>query len=396
MSLSSIDLLRLTCLSLSGNLLRSVLTTVGVFMGVAAVSATLQVGNISRAVIAKQLAEREAPRVGIFMWGDTSLKLEDMEFLRHRLKGVQAISAANWFDFNDNKVKFQAKEAESNKQAVSQDYLLTSGRRLKAGRFFSPSDFADYRPVVVIDKVLSSLLFKGNMEPVGQRIYVNRRPYIVIGVIEESKQHSLGKPTGEILVSMSLYKAITGSQRIESILVRPDNLKDIKEDIKGMQKQAKKVLKQRFPKAKFYVGNNVQEILEQQETLELTSRALLAVGIISLLVGGVGIANITIAAVIERTPEIGLRRAIGATQRDILLQFILEAVILSLAGGIAAIVTVHGLTVVVADVFKLPYKFESNTAALALGAALAVGVGAGFFPALRASQLDPVKALRQG
>ena len=361
-------------------------------MGVAAVSATLQVGNISRAVIAKQLAERTAPQVGIFMFGDTSLKLEDMEFLRHRLKGIQAISAANWFDIN-NKVIFQAEEAESSGYAVSQDYLLTSGRRLMAGagRFFSPSDFADYRPVVVIDKVLATQLFKGDMEPVGKRIYVNRRPYIVIGVIK-SKQNSSEKPTGEILVSMSLYKAMTGSQRIGQIAVRPYNLKDIK----GMQKQAKKVLKQRFPKANVVVRNNVQEILEQQETLELTSLALLAVGVISLLVGGVGIANITIAAVIERTPEIGLRRAIGATQRDILLQFILEAVIMSLAGGIAAIVTVHGLTVVVADVFKLPYKFNSNTAALALGSALAVGVGAGFLPALRASQLDPVKALRQG
>ncbi|MEZ2232743.1 ABC transporter permease [Microcoleus sp.] len=390
MSLSPVDLLRLTCLSLSGNLLRSVLTTVGVFMGVAAVSATLQVGNISRAVIAKQLAERTAPRVGISMSGDRGLKLEDMEFLRHRLKGVQAISAANGFDIN-NKVIFQAEKAESSGRAVSQDYLLTSGRRLRAGRFFSPSDFANYRPVVVIDKLLATQLFKGGIKPVGQRIYVNRRPYIVIGVME-SKQDFSEKPTNLILVSMSVAKAITGSQRIGGIYVRPYNLKDIT----GMEKQAKKVLKQRFPKAEVYTRNNVKEILEQQETLKLTSQGLLAVGVISLLVGGVGIANITIAAVIERTPEIGLRRAIGATQRDILLQFILEAVIMSLAGGIAAIVTVHGLTVVVADVFKLPYKFESNTAALALGSALAVGVGAGFLPALRASQLDPVKALRQG
>ncbi|CBN56840.1 Macrolide specific ABC-type transporter,ATP-binding protein (fragment) [Kamptonema sp. PCC 6506] len=229
------------------------------------------------------------------------------------------------------------------------------------------------------------------MKSVGQRIYADRRPYIVVGVIE-SKQGISGEPKGEMLVSMSLYKAMTGSQRIQSISVRPYNLKDIKE----MEKQAKKVLKQRFPEGDVYVWNNVRKILEQQETLELASRGLLAVGVISLLVGGVGIANITIAAVTERTPEIGLRRAIGATQHDIMLQFILEAVILSLVGGIAAIVMVHGLTTVVADVFKLPYKFDSNTAALALGSALAVGVGAGFLPALRASQLDPVKALRQG
>ena len=357
-------------------------------MGVAAVSATLQVGNISHAVIAKKLAEREAPQIRIGMGGEVGLKLEDMDFLRHRLKGIRAISAAIWLGSN-KKVIFQAVDAKPNIFAVSQDHLLTSGRRLIKGRFFFPNDFASYRPVVVIDEMLATQLFKGGKKPLRQRIYAEGRPYIVIGVME-SKQDNFGESTGQMLVSMSVYKAMTGSQRIGRILVRPYNFKDIK----GMEKQAKKVFQQRFPKAEIYVWNNVKEILEQQETLEMVSRALLAVGVISLLVGGVGIANITIASVMERTPEIGLRRAIGATQRDIMLQFILEAVILSLVGGIVAIVTVHGLTLVVADVFKLPYKFDSNTAALALGSALAVGVGAGFFPALRASQLDPVKALR--
>ena len=132
----------------------------------------------------------------------------------------------------------------------------------------------------------------------------------------------------------------------------------------------------------------------QQQILQMTSLALSSVGVISLLVGGVGIANITIAAVVERTSEIGLRRAIGATQREIMLQFILEAALSSLIGGTFALVTVHGLTVVVAKTFTLPYEFEMSTAALSLGSALLVGVGAGFIPALRASKLDPVKALR--
>jgi putative ABC transport system permease protein len=360
-------------------------------MGVAAVSATLQVGNISREVIAKQLAEKEAPQISMSVWGESlGLKLEDMEFLQQRLKGIQAISASNFFRYNQKAI-FQSEEAKSNIFAVSQDHLLTSGRRLISGRFFSPNDFLNYRPVVIIDEVLAAQLFKGGREPVGQRIFTDRRPYIVVGVME-SKQDIFDELTGQMLVSMSVYKAITGNQRIHRILVRPNNIKDIK----LIENQAKKVLKQRFPKADIYIQNNIKEILQQQETLELTSRGLLAVGVISLLVGGVGIANITIAAVTERTPEIGLRRAIGATQRDIMLQFILEAVILSLVGGIIAIITVHGLTLVVADVFKLPYKFDSNTAVLALGSALAVGVGAGFLPALRASQLDPVKALRAG
>ncbi|WP_375514454.1 ABC transporter permease [uncultured Nostoc sp.] len=122
--------------------------------------------------------------------------------------------------------------------------------------------------------------------------------------------------------------------------------------------------------------------------------ALAAVGVISLLVGGVGIANITIATVAERTSEIGLKLAIGATKQDIMLQFILEAAVLSLLGGTVALMTVHGLTLVVVSTFDLPYQFESSTATLSLGSALLVRVGASFLPALCASQLNPVTALR--
>ncbi|MGL5083330.1 MAG: ABC transporter permease, partial [Microcoleaceae cyanobacterium] len=138
----------------------------------------------------------------------------------------------------------------------------------------------------------------------------------------------------------------------------------------------------------------VEDILTQQKTLESVSKALLVVGAIALLVGGVGIANITIASVIERTPEIGLRRAIGATQFDVMLQFILEAAILSLVGGVVAVATVHGATTAIAKQFELPYEFDRRTTLIALGSAVLVGVSAGFIPALRASQLDPVKALR--
>jgi putative ABC transport system permease protein len=358
-------------------------------MGVAAVSATLQVGSISRAVIAEQLAQREAPQVFIGLWGvrDKEPKLEDMEFLRQQLEGWQAISAINWI--GSSQTLFQGEEAEPFMLAVSPDYLLTTGRRVLLGRPFTAADFDNYRPVVVIDQFLADKLFKGQ-EPIGQLIFSEQRPFLVVGVIETKFNSDGDEPKGNLLLPLSTYSAMTGSQRIDSISVRPNNLKDMK----NLEEQAKQLLKQHFTGSDFYAGNNVEEILKQKETLELASRGLTAVGIISLLIGGVGIANITIAAVIERTSEIGLRRAIGAKRRDILLQFILEAVILSLVGGTAAIATVHGLTVVVADTFKLPYKFESRTAALSLSSALLVGVGAGFLPALRASQLDPVKALR--
>lgn len=391
MGISPFDLLALTCRSLGGNPMRSALTTFGVFMGVAAVNATLQVGSISRAVIAQQLAKRGAPQVSIYPQWEAGkqfaqLKLEDMEFLRQRLLGLRAISAFNWA--GDTQTVFQDKESNPPMSPVSQDFLLTSGKSLVTGRFFTAADFASYQPVAVIDQILANQLFQGQ-DPVGQRIYAGQRPYTVVGVVE-TKLDENAPPQGQLLVPMSVYNALIGNRDIGSIQMRPYQL----EDVENLSNQAEQLLKQRFPGQNFLVWNNVEDILQQQQTLELASQGLTVVGLIALLVGGVGIANITIASVTERTREIGLRRALGATQSEIMLQFILEAVLLSLLGGTAALGAVHGLTVVVTDTFKLPYQFEGKTAALALGSALLVGVGAGFPPALRASQLDPVKALR--
>ncbi len=392
MSLSSLSLIKLSCSSLLGNPVRSFLSGIGVFMGVAAVSATLQVGSISSAVISQQLAERDAPRIVIFpMWNpitktSANLSLDDLKTLKKQLKGLKSISGMNWMD--TSQVVFQNQEANPSVRATTIDFLNTSGRKLIAGRSFTTNDFETYQPVIIIDKVLGDKLFD-EIKPIGKTIYLDFRPYIVIGIIE-SQAIQQEEPKGEIYLPMAIYSAITGEKNINNLWLRPYKI----EDLEPMGKQAEKILEQRFPGYKFFAPNTVRRILEQQKTLDSVSKALLVVGAIALIVGGVGIANITIASVIERTPEIGLRRAVGATQLDIMLQFILEAAILSLIGGTIAIITVHGATVVVAKQFKLPYKFENRTAILALSSAILVGVGAGFFPALRASQLDPVKALK--
>ncbi|MEC4985617.1 MAG: ABC transporter permease, partial [Oscillatoria sp. PMC 1076.18] len=381
-------------LSLRGNPLRSALTTLGVFMGVAAVTATMQVGNISKAVIAKQLAERDAPQVGLYpkynsVTGDrVELQSEDIELLQKRLPQVQAISSRQWI-WGEAEVLFLDRTATPEQIAVSQEFLLTSGRSLLSGRFFSEADFTNFRPVVVIDTILAEKLFLDE-DPVGQRIYSDNKPYVVIGVIESKLEDAEEEPSGLLLMTLATYNALTGRNYVGVLTLRPKSIADLT----TLEEQAKLIVEQRYPGYEFWSFSNVGDVIEQQETLRWVSLSLLVVGGIALLVGGVGIANITIAAVMERTPEIGLRRALGATRRDIMLQFILEAVLLSLVGGVGAIATVHGITVVVTDTFALPYEFNRQTTTLALGSALLVGVGASFFPALRASKLDPVKALR--
>lgn len=392
MSLAVRDLLVLTLRSLTSNPLRSLLTTVGIFMGVASVSATLNVGTISRAVIARQLANQEAPQITTFPdWTgfDSRIRLSqsDITYLQQRLSGVEVISGIQWL--GPISVLFRDRDARPQVVAISQAYLQTSGNHLQSGRFLTSADFASFRPVALIDQVVGQTLFKGE-SPIGQQIYLNRQPLTVVGVIERKVDADSINQAGMVFISLAFQGAMSGDRAMDALKIRPQRL----EVLNRVSDEAEQLLEQRYPGRQFYMRNNVEDILRQQETLTLASRALAAVGIVSLLVGGVGIANIMIAAVTERTAEIGIRRAIGATQGEIMTQFILEAALLSIVGGSMAIASVHGLTLLVAKQFDLPYRFDLQTTSLSMGSALLVGLGASFLPALRASRLNPVEALR--
>ncbi len=195
MGISSLDLLALTYNSLRSNPLRSILTMLGVFMGVASVNATLNIGSISRSVMEQQLAEREAPQLSIRFWKKDGrrLELEDMEFLQQRMTDLQGISAH--IRFYRGNVIFQDKRSWLFINAVSQDYLLTSGESLLQGRFFNADDFANYQPLVVIDEFLAEELFEGQ-DPIGQRIYAGGKPYNVIGVVETKLKSEDDRPRG--------------------------------------------------------------------------------------------------------------------------------------------------------------------------------------------------------
>ncbi|BAY82851.1 hypothetical protein NIES267_23360 [Calothrix parasitica NIES-267] len=388
--LSPKDLIILSCKSLIANKVRSALTTLGVFMGVAAVNSTLQVGDISRAVLARELIKRGTPHVQVSVWSTEGKQasLSEMNYLGKNISNMIAISGKN--DLREqNKVFYQGEEAEPNQLAVTEYYLQATGKKLLKGRFFNTKDFLQYRAVIVIDEDLADKFFK-NQNSLGQKLLTDGRLYTVVGVIETQTSFGM-EPKGSLLLPISRYIATTGIDSIQTISILPRN-PDKMEELKGIAQQ---LLQKRLPDAEVYAYSNIEDILAGQQILGIASQALTLLSGISLVISGVGITNITIAAVIERTAEIGLRRAIGATKYEILWQFIIEAAILSLVGGITAITTVHGITTVVTMVFNLPYEFEIKTVSFSLGSALFVGVGAAFIPSLRASKLDPVKALRQ-
>ncbi|NEZ62711.1 ABC transporter permease [Leptolyngbyaceae cyanobacterium CCMR0082] len=386
------DLLFMTWRSLTNQWLRSGLTTFGVFMGVGAVSATLNIQTITREQIDLKLAQRDRPFVSPWVYARNGPQPElDEAFQKALTNSITEIRSVSSISnvYNINHVQYEANEAEVNARSVSLNYLDTTGRQMLQGRFFDPGDVEQYRPVAIIDEQLAVGLFQ-EKSPLNKAVYANGNRFIVIGVME-SKSNSEWGTGGELWMTETFATVLSGGYRWDSLQISSHSLTQIGD----LSEAVEAFLQQSFPQAEVHVWSNADDLLEDLEVQKIASAALTAVGLIALVIGGVGIANITVAAVLERTKEIGIRRAIGASKLEVMSQFILEAVILSLLGGAVAVATVHGLTQAATTiVIEAPYRFSSRNAALSMGAAVVVGVGASFIPALRATQVDIVKALR--
>ncbi|NET10581.1 MAG: ABC transporter permease, partial [Symploca sp. SIO2B6] len=224
MSLTPPDLIRFAYLSLKGNPVRSLLSTVGVFMGVLAVSATLEARNLGQAYLAKQLSQQDAPQIFVYSIRPSNglerirLRPSDVSLLRQRLLGWQAIGAQRWVGGSEN-VLFEGQEAPGFLIAVSPNHLETSGRQLLSGRFFTPTDIEKYRAVVVIDAWLENELFAGE-SAIGQQIHVANNSYQVIGVINFLNGNR-EEPRGDVMMSLAMATAIRGQDIVGRINIRP-------------------------------------------------------------------------------------------------------------------------------------------------------------------------------
>jgi putative ABC transport system permease protein len=399
MGISGIDLLTQTFRALSANPVRSGLTMLGVFMGVGALNATLNITAIADARIQAKLAERDRPYVSPFLnsqgefSAEMTLTSEDEIALKQNIALIRSMSSLSQIS-SIRFVQYQGNKADQVEAVgISPTYLVTTGRKILQGRFFKPVDFAQYQPVAIIDQTLASTLFQ-DKPSLNQAIYTDNTRMIVVGVIEsKAAGQDMGKKSGQLWLPLSFASTIsTDLNHNRTLQISAHHL----EDIPTLKEKVKQVLSQRHPQATVETSDNTADLLVEQDLQRTASRALAGVGLIALSIGGVGIANITVASVLERIKEIGIRRALGATQSDVMIQFIFEAVLLSVVGGSLAIISVHGLTQTVTTVFvQGPYRFSMQNAGLSMAAAIAVGVGASFFPALKATQIDVVSALRR-
>jgi len=406
-----LDLLQMAVFALRGNWLRSLLTALGVIIGIAAVIVMVAIGGGTRAELDRLITGLGANRIDIApnlsrvggavqdLGSLFTLSSSDVEALREQIPEIAAISGvlqgrttlvhgdANW---------------TTSWYGVDADYFGISHATLAEGELWTPEAAAGALPEVVIGATVRHKLF-AETEALGQTIRIGSTEYRVVGVLAP-KGIGMG---GNDLDDGIWVPLDTGRRRLLGRLgLPPQRLMNIvlgvarAEDLAYVEAEAARVLREQHRLLPgmaddFQVRNLTQIVSTRHQTTELMSVLLAVVAGVSLLVGGIGIMNIMLVSVTERTREIGLRLAIGATPRDIRRQFLAEAVVLSVGGGLLGIALGLALTELTLRLSELPIALGSHTVLLAAVVAVGTGLFFGYYPAHRAARLDPIEALRQ-
>jgi ABC-type antimicrobial peptide transport system, permease component len=388
--------------ALRRNKLRSVLTALGMIIGVGAVIAMVSMGNGAKAQVEAQIAGLGQNVISIFPgsmtsgglrggWGSAStLSVDDAEAIKREIPGAIGVSV----EVRDRQqVMANGLNWNTSVSGVSPDYLDVRAWPLADGEFFSDNDVRTTAKVCVIGKTIADQLFAGT-DPIGQNIRVRNIPMRVIGVLGSKGFNFFGQDQDDVLLVpyTTAMKRVTRRDRINSILVQAPS----QESMERVQEEVTALLQQRRQgrEPDFTVRNQL-EIAEVATASSKTMTALLAgIAFVSLVVGGIGIMNIMLVSVTERTREIGIRLAVGAHGKDVLMQFLTEAVVLSVLGGALGILLGIGTAQGLAIWKGWPVEISTASVVVAFFFSAAVGIFFGFYPARKAAQLDPIDALR--
>jgi len=403
MSITAI--IRIALRSLLRNKTRTFLTMLGIIIGVAAVITMLAIGQGAKKIIDDQISSMGTNVLTISSnWGSnrstarseagtgTLLKIEDVTAIREQVQGVRYASAVvrSW-----GQLKYGSQNWRTQVMGVDVDYFYIRDYQTEAGTIFNSNQVRSGMKVAVIGKTVATNLF-GDEDPIDKVIRVRNVPVKVVGVLKSKGQNVMGNDQDDIIIApytMVLTRFMGDRRPMMMINVSAES----KDMIPNVQQDIINLLQQRHRDATsedFWVRSQT-DIAETSESVSNTLTILLAsIAGISLLVGGIGIMNIMLVSVTERIKEIGIRMAVGARKRDVLLQFIIEAISISLLGGIIGIVLGYIAANVVGHTQNWTVSVNGWSVVLAVGFSCAIGIFFGWYPAKKAANLNLIDALR--
>ena len=393
--------LLLSLRAITRNVLRSFLTILGVVIGVAAVITMVTLGKGATRSVSDQISSmgsnllmlRPGQRFGPGADVAPNFKLADVEAIRTQITSIDAVAPVASLSVT---AVYQARNWSTIVNGSTNDYFRAGNWEIVSGREFSETEERSGRAVCVIGETVRSNLF-GTQNPVGSDIRIKQFSCEVVGLLKAKGQSAMGSDQDDTVVMplRTVQRRLTGTQDVSRLTVA------VREgaSIDAAKEQLVLLMRERRNIAENEDDNfRVMDTRQIAETLTGTTRILTmllgAVAAVSLLVGGIGIMNIMLVSVTERTREIGIRLAIGALEREVLLQFLIEAVVLASLGGLIGLALAAGASMTIARMMGIPYLFGPLTNLLSFLFSAAIGVIFGFFPARRAARLDPIDALR--
>ena len=396
-----LNTLLLALRSIRRNLLRSFLTILGIVIGVSAVITMVTLGNGATLAVQNQISSlgtnllqiRPGQRMGPGGGGGPSFKEADAEAIANQIGGIASVAPESR---SGGTLVANGKNGSSSIFGSTNEWLTTGNWTLSEGRAFSDGELRAGGAVCIIGSTIQRELF-GGLPVTGSQLRVRQISCEVVGVLASKGQGSFGNDQDDLVLLplKTLQRRITGNTRVNTLLVSMQEGSDVDRVKSGLTQ----LLRERRKLADSDEDNfNVLDTKQLADTLSGTTKIMTmllgAVAAVSLLVGGIGIMNIMLVSVTERTREIGLRLAIGALEREVLLQFLIEAVVLAALGGIIGIILATGASLGLSGVMKIPYVFNPTVNLLSFVFSAAIGVLFGYFPARRAARLDPIEALR--
>ncbi|HVU17026.1 MAG TPA: ABC transporter permease [Candidatus Didemnitutus sp.] len=394
--------IRIALRALRRNVLRSILTALGIIIGIAAVIAIVSIGNGAKAQVQASIASLGQNIVTVFpgnfttggvrggLGSASTLTVEDALAIRAQIPGALNVSP----DMRDRS-QILAKGLNWNTTIQGEDVNYPDIRiwPIGTGSMFTDADVRSANKVCVVGQTIVDQLFQGE-DAIGQTLRIRNLPFKIVGILSPKGFNYFGQDQDDVVIIpyTSHLKRIARRPYLNSITIQAasaDEMARVQQEITDLLQQ------RRNGKDPDFTVRNQQDLANTAtQTASTMTTMLLWVAIVSLIVGGIGVMNIMLVSVTERTREIGIRLAVGARGNDVLRQFLLEAVALSSLGGLLGIATGIGFSIMFSHLKNMPVSFSVVWAAVGFGVSGLIGVGFGFFPAFKAAQLDPIEALR--